>query len=480
MIVDISKHNGDIDWAALAPHVDFAILKATGDLHNGVDPMFAKNAAMCAGYGVPIHAYCFSRAVTPGQAEDEAKRLYEAAMPYKPISYILDLEGDALNGAQVIETANAFIVKLRTLGVNKVGLYTGHWAYTHQGLDAINADWLWIARYGQNDGKVPGEQYKPVACDLWQYTSKGTAPGINGNVDLSVLNGDKPMSYFTKGDEDMGRVLIGSARGDENGRAYGGQPGDQTGREVSTQTWYKHSKGWRVFRAKNPEVAEKIAYDMQAACDNSHIGYDQYDRLTLYAVSEPVGFDCAKVETDCETDCSALVRVCCAYAGVDLPNFNTETEPGILLKSGAFVELTGSKYTNSDEYLRRGDILDTATKGHTVVVLTDGAKAYDTGLPTLKRGDKGEDVVTLQKALLAHGFDVGPDGADGDFGRNTENAVKRFQKANGLKEDGVVGSATWAALTAKAPKYTITIHGVDKPEMEKMRERWPDCEVLQE
>lgn len=278
----------------------------------------------------------------------------------------------------------------------------------------------------------------------------------------------------------MGRVLIGSARGDENGSAHGGKPGDQTGREVSTQAWYKHSKGWRVFRAKNPEVAEKIAYDMQAACDNPHIGYDQYDRLTLYAVSEPVGFDCAKVETDCETDCSALVRVCCAYAGVDLPNFNTETEPGVLLKSGAFVELTGRKYTDSDEYLRRGDILDTATKGHTVVVLTDGTKAYDTGLPTLKRGDKGEDVVRLQKALLAHGFDVGPDGADGDFGRNTENAVKRFQRANGLKEDGIVGSATWAAFMKKAEKYTITIHGVDKPEMEKMRERWPDCEVVQE
>lgn len=137
MIVDLSKWNGDIYWAALAPHVDFAILKTTGDLYNGVDPMFAKNAALAAGYGVPIHAYCFSRAVTPGQAEGEAKRLYEAAMPYKPISYILDLEGDALNGPQVIETANAFISKLRALGARKVGLYTGYYAYAHQGLDAI-------------------------------------------------------------------------------------------------------------------------------------------------------------------------------------------------------------------------------------------------------------------------------------------------------------------------------------------------------
>ena len=53
-------------------------------------------------------------------------------------------------------------------------------------------------------------------------------------------------------------VKIGSARIDENGKAHGGQAGDQTGKEVSTQNWYLHSKGWRVFRAKNPSVAEKI------------------------------------------------------------------------------------------------------------------------------------------------------------------------------------------------------------------------------
>ena len=51
-------------------------------------------------------------------------------------------------------------------------------------------------------------------------------------------------------------VKVGSARIDENGKAHGGKAGDQTGKEVSTQNWYLHSKGWRVFRAKNPSVAE--------------------------------------------------------------------------------------------------------------------------------------------------------------------------------------------------------------------------------
>lgn len=175
------------------------------------------------------------------------------------------------------------------------------------------------------------------------------------------------------------KVRIGSARIDENGKAKGGKAGDQTGREVSTQDWYKHNKGWRVFRAKDPKRAEMIAQDMQWACDNKHIGYDQGQRLTLYEVAQKVDFNCLRVEKNCETDCSGLVRVCCAYAGIMLPNFRTPTEPKALLESGYFEEMKGGKYTDHSNYLRRGDILVTKTQGHTVVVLTSGK---DADIPT--------------------------------------------------------------------------------------------------
>ena len=247
-------------------------------------------------------------------------------------------------------------------------------------------------------------------------------------------------------------VKIGSARIDENGKAKGGKAGDQTGREVSTQSWYRHSKGWRVFRAKDPAVAERIAQDMQWACDNSHIGYDQGQRLTLYDVAKPLGFNCRRVDTNCETDCSALVRVCCGYAGVTLPNFRTPTEPAALLDSGAFVELKGAKYTDSDKYLKRGDILVTRTQGHTVVVLSNGSKAGeddDSAAGDLRRGDSGEAVKAMQERLLKWKRDCLPEyGADGDFGKETEAAVKAFQRSAGLKETGVYDAATGAALMA--------------------------------
>ena len=247
-------------------------------------------------------------------------------------------------------------------------------------------------------------------------------------------------------------VKVGSARIDENGKAHGGKAGDQTGKEVSTQSWYKHAKGWRVFRAKSPAVAEKIAQDMQWACDNKHIGYDQGQRLTLYEVAKPLGFDCAKVKTDCETDCSALVRVCCAFAGILLPNFYTGDQAWTMLNSGAFDEMTGAKYQESSDYLMTGDVLVTKTKGHTVAVLTDGPLAGTTprewslGERILKNGCAGADVKEMQEGLILLGHDLGRWGADGEFGDATELAVRAFQNDHGLEADGEFGPLSLAAF----------------------------------
>jgi len=258
-------------------------------------------------------------------------------------------------------------------------------------------------------------------------------------------------------------VIIGSARIDERGKATGGKAGDQTGKEVSTQNWYLHSKGWRVFRAKSATAAEKIAYDMQAACDNPHIGYDQNERNSLYKVASQVGFDCARVKTNCETDCSALVRVCCAYAGIrDIPaDFRTINEASYLLKTGAFVEMKGAKYQDSSAYLKRGDILVTKTHGHTVVVLTNGPKAdedqpYKPGDRPLKKGCEGEDVKQVQLALLSLGYSLPKYGADGDFGSETEKAVKAWQKDNGMPVTGVLSKDDVIRLCGAGREVEIT------------------------
>ena len=262
-------------------------------------------------------------------------------------------------------------------------------------------------------------------------------------------------------------VKIGSARIDERGRIHGGKAGNQTGKELSIQNWYRHSKGWRVLRCTDTSKAEKIAAAMEAACRNRNIGYDQYERLTLYKLAKAVGFDPGKVIKPCETDCSALVRVCLAYAGIMTDNFLTTDEAQKILATRYFVELKDGRYTDQSAHLRRGDILVTRAKGHTAVVLSNGGKAdaseveLQLGDRLLKKGMSGSDVRELQLNMLKLGYVLPKYGADGGYGTETVEAVKSFQKKNGLEADGVYGSNTHKSLLAalealKEPKPVLT------------------------
>lgn len=171
-------------------------------------------------------------------------------------------------------------------------------------------------------------------------------------------------------------VKIGSARSDEHGKINGGHPGDQkAGKEVSTQDWYLHKKGWVIIRLKDEEKRKRNAYAMQAACDNQYFGYAQDTRMTGYNAAAKVGFDPAKVKTNVNIDCSELVRLCLAYAGVSVPNWYTGNMVDICRKMTDDFKIIEGKKTETSDYLLRGDILVTKTKGHTVIVLTNGSKA---------------------------------------------------------------------------------------------------------
>ncbi len=77
----------------------------------------------------------------------------------------------------------------------------------------------------------------------------------------------------------------------------------------------------------------------------------------------------------------------------------------------------------------------------------------------LKEGSKGEAVRTLQSLLQALGFLGGK--VDGSFGPTTKEAVISFQKANGLKADGVAGSATMTKLESGSAKSTTATGGTN-------------------
>lgn len=70
----------------------------------------------------------------------------------------------------------------------------------------------------------------------------------------------------------------------------------------------------------------------------------------------------------------------------------------------------------------------------------------ETDMRMLRTGDKGYQVWVLQTLLIARGYSCGETGADSDFGSATKAAVLNFQRANSLKDDGIIGPLTWAKL----------------------------------
>lgn len=195
-------------------------------------------------------------------------------------------------------------------------------------------------------------------------------------------------------------VKIGHASIDERGKVSGGTAGDQTGREVYTRDWY--SKPWTsVIRPKSPTVAEKIAKAMEQACANNNIGYDQWQRTTLFTQAQACGWNLSKITTPCETDCSALVAVCVNAAGIPVSkDIYTGNEKSALLATGKFEAYTSSDYVGSSAKLKRGDIL--LASSHTAIVLSNGSNAGQSA-PASSSGNthsaKAEAAQSFSKSL---------------------------------------------------------------------------------
>lgn len=160
-------------------------------------------------------------------------------------------------------------------------------------------------------------------------------------------------------------VLIGSARIDERGCASGGMSGDQ-GREVAIENYYVHPLGWYAMRAKDPRVATVLATAMAQACENSHIGYDQGQRLGVITQIKKFG-NLAAINVNTECDCSSLVRACCIQAGFDPGNFTTYNECKALEATGKFEPRIT---VDANTKIATGDILVSRKKAHTVICVS--------------------------------------------------------------------------------------------------------------
>lgn len=201
LIADVSKWQGNIDWKTASKHLSFCILRASNNQTE--DSMFAINAKACRDNGVPFHVYHYLKADNAEKAIAEARFFYKVASPYSPLFYVADVEDAAIPIENAKHIVSAFIAELKRLGVQRTGIYVAHNRYSQYNLKTEEADYVWIPRYGSNDGTIENSKEPNYPCDLWQYTSVGRVEGMPGNVDLNILNGDKPLSFFAGSPEDL-------------------------------------------------------------------------------------------------------------------------------------------------------------------------------------------------------------------------------------------------------------------------------------
>lgn len=158
--------------------------------------------------------------------------------------------------------------------------------------------------------------------------------------------------------------MISNCGHDENNRYRNGKAGDQTKGEYCIRSWY--NRPWDVvLRYPDESVANHISWVATMAANNSHIGYDQYQRLTYYNALRAADWNPERIVADVETDCSASTMAAIIASGVSChkpalaslsPALTTFNMRAALRRAG-FRELTDAQYRTSDKYLRPGDIL---------------------------------------------------------------------------------------------------------------------------
>lgn len=192
ILIDVSEHNGVIDWEKVRYHIDGAILRCGygSDYKHQDDLQFKRNADECTRLGIPFGVYIYSYGKTIDRVKSEAAHVLRLIKPYK-LSYpvYLDLEEPGLEEGAVIR-ARVFGSIIEEAGY-WCGVYANlNWWENHlQGLERFTK---WVAQYYKEC------QYTGSNLDIWQYTAKGSIPGIKGNVDMNECYRDFPAEILGK------------------------------------------------------------------------------------------------------------------------------------------------------------------------------------------------------------------------------------------------------------------------------------------
>ena len=190
--IDVSKHQGEIDWKKVAADgIDFAFIRAgyRGSTEGKLaeDECFYDNIEGALKNHIQVGVYFYTQAVTEKEAKEEAEFLLEMLEPYD-ITYpvVLDLEEvegkSRTEGLSQEDFTDAAIEFLDTIG--NAGYQT--MIYGNLKTFFIMLDMSRIEKYDKWFAYYYNPVYFPYEFTIWQYSSTGKVDGIDGDVDLNV------------------------------------------------------------------------------------------------------------------------------------------------------------------------------------------------------------------------------------------------------------------------------------------------------
>lgn len=196
-VLDVSKWNVVTDWEKVAKDVDAVIIRAayrkaaTGELTT--DTKFKEYIEGASNAGIPLSVYFFTQAINETEAIEEANYVLNLIKGYSiSLPIFIDSEAASNKNGRAdgldIETRTSILLAF----VNRInqkgyigGIYASDYWFKHNlQLDKLSDCKLWVAKYSTTS-PVNVKNYEG-----WQYTSKGSVNGANGNVDLSNWYGE--------------------------------------------------------------------------------------------------------------------------------------------------------------------------------------------------------------------------------------------------------------------------------------------------
>ena len=188
--IDVSKYQGNVDFAKVkASGVQFVMLKAVSTNNTGlyIDPYFERNYAECKRLGIPVGAYYYTYAQTKDYADKELQ-LLKKAITGKQFEFpiVVDVEDNKLK--PMSKAALTDLVEYAVKAIESWHCYAMVYTYlsyanTELDMARLASYDLWIAHYASACG------YKG-AHGMWQYSSSGSVPGVNGRCDMNYAYKD--------------------------------------------------------------------------------------------------------------------------------------------------------------------------------------------------------------------------------------------------------------------------------------------------